>query len=391
MSGNNEHSLIKESVARLFSGEMSRATLEGAEGSKWPASLWRASTDAGLSLALAAESVGGLGLGWRGSYPILHGLGYWQVPIPMAETLVATHLLAAAGVSTEPFRQHDAYAPIALVDEHSASALRLTTVNAITGHIEGTTGPVPWARWCDYALIGMADGSCALVALKNNPQVHLTHGVDSAGMPADCLNLSSAQCVALFKTRHGHTPIRMLGAATRAAMMSGAMQWALEQSVRYAQDRVQFGKPIGRNQALQQSLALLAGEVAASRMAAQAACADLDAAEFNAADLKAPEHATGVPGDAAAKASAARFSIAVAKIRAGEAAGHAIAISHQVHGAMGFTREHALHFATRRLWSWRREFGTESWWAERLGRAAIARGSASLWPAITSRELDPLA
>jgi acyl-CoA dehydrogenase len=58
---------------------------------------------------------------------------------------------------------------------------------------------------------------------------------------------------------------------------------------------------------------------------------------------------------------------------------------------MGFTREHALHFATRRLWSWRREFGTESWWAERLGQAAIARGSDGLWPAITSRELDPLA
>jgi acyl-CoA dehydrogenase len=153
-------------------------------------------------------------------------------------------------------------------------------------------------------------------------------------------------------------------------MMSGAMQWTLEQSVHYAQDRVQFGKPIGRNQALQQSLALLAGEVAASRMAAQAACADLDAVDLGAA---------------------ARFSVAVAKIRAGEAAGHAIAISHQIHGAMGFTREHALQFATRRLWSWRREFGTESWWAERLGQAAIERGSASLWPAITSRELDPLA
>jgi acyl-CoA dehydrogenase len=385
MGDNNEHSLIKDSVARLFSGEVSRATLERAEGNEWPAALWQASTNAGLSLALAAESAGGLGLGWRDSYPILHGLGYWQVPIPLAETLVATHLLAAAGVSTAQVCRDGTYAPIALVDEHTARALRLTAVDATTGHIDGTTGPVAWARWCDYALIGLSDGRCALVALKNNPQVDRVQGVDSAGMPADRLSLSSAQCVTLFKTRHGHTPIRVLGAAARAAMMSGALQWTLEQSVRYAQDRVQFGKPIGRNQALQQSLALLAGEVAASRMAAQAACADLDAAEF-----KAAEPATGVPADAAAKSAAARFSVAVAKIRAGEAAGHAIAISHQVHGAMGFTREHALHFATRRLWSWRREFGTESWWAERLGQAAIARGSASLWPAITSRELDPL-
>ncbi len=370
MSDTNEHHLIEDSVARLFAGEVSRVTLEMAERAEWPAALWQASNDAGLGLALAAESAAGLGLGWRGCYPILHGLGYWQAPIPLSETLVAAHLLGAAGVPLPRPQQSEAIAPIALVDEHTASALRLTTAASAAAQIDGTTGPVPWARWCDHALIGLSNGRCALLALKNNPQARLTLGVDSAGMPADRLTLSSSPCIALFEPSLGSAPIRLLGAAARAAMMSGAMQWTLEQSVHYAQDRVQFGKPIGRNQALQQSLALLAGEVAASRMAAQAACADLDAVDLGAA---------------------ARFSVAVAKIRAGEAAGHAIAISHQIHGAMGFTREHALQFATRRLWSWRREFGTESWWAERLGQAAIERGSASLWPAITSRELDPLA
>ena len=60
-------------------------------------------------------------------------------------------------------------------------------------------------------------------------------------------------------------------------------------------------------------------------------------------------------------------------------------IAHQVHGAIGFTYEHALHFVTRRLWSWRTEFGAESLWAERIGRRAASRGAAALWSDLTAR------
>ncbi|MEY2872815.1 MAG: hypothetical protein RLZZ373_186, partial [Pseudomonadota bacterium] len=48
-----------------------------------------------------------------------------------------------------------------------------------------------------------------------------------------------------------------------------------------------------------------------------------------------------------------------------------------------FTHEHALHQSTRRLWSWRSEFGGLGHWAGRLGRAVCATGSAGLWPAVT--------
>ena len=56
---------------------------------------------------------------------------------------------------------------------------------------------------------------------------------------------------------------------------------------------------------------------------------------------------------------------------------------HQVHGAIGFTYEHSLHFATRRLWSWRAEFGSESVWAIELGRRVAARGADNLWNDLT--------
>ncbi|HEX4184558.1 MAG TPA: acyl-CoA dehydrogenase, partial [Stellaceae bacterium] len=67
-----------------------------------------------------------------------------------------------------------------------------------------------------------------------------------------------------------------------------------------------------------------------------------------------------------------------------EAAGTGAAIAHQVHGAMGFTYEHSLHHATRRLWSWREEFGNEAVWAARLGRMVAQHGADGLWPFITA-------
>jgi acyl-CoA dehydrogenase len=75
--------------------------------------------------------------------------------------------------------------------------------------------------------------------------------------------------------------------------------------------------------------------------------------------------------------------VAVAKARVGEAAGKGAEIAHQVHGAMGFTREHNLHYCTRRLWSWRDEFGNETLWQARLGREVARQGADALWPMLT--------
>jgi hypothetical protein len=58
--------------------------------------------------------------------------------------------------------------------------------------------------------------------------------------------------------------------------------------------------------------------------------------------------------------------------------------SYQVHGAIGFTHEHSLHRVTRRLWSWRDEFGTESHWSRELGKEVSAAGADTLWPMITA-------
>ena len=158
--------------------------------------------------------------------------------------------------------------------------------------------------------------------------------------------------------------LQRMGAAIRSQQMAGALEQILDLSLTYARDRVQFGRPIARFQAIQHNLASLAGEVAVAGAAADTAASAII------------RH--GIDDQRTL------FAVAAAKIRAGEAAGAGAAIAHQVHGAMGFTREYSLHHSTRRLWAWRDDFGAESVWAMRLGRMATKAGAQALWPALTA-------
>lgn len=152
----------------------------------------------------------------------------------------------------------------------------------------------------------------------------------------------------------------LLGAFTRSALISGALDATLAMSIEYANQRIQFGKPIGKFQVVQHALACLAEEAAAVNCAAQAAAASLDAAD-------------------------GEFEVAAAKFRASSAASLAHATAHQVHGAIGFTQEYSLHYWTRRLIHWSCEFGAERHWAEVLGRRVAARGGLNLWLDLTAR------
>ena len=352
--------MIEQSVARLFTDHVDRALVERGEHGHWPAALWSQAEAHGLAWALASEAAGGIGVTWSEAYPILRGLGYWQVPMPLAETMVASLLLSLAG--TEVPR-----GPITLVDE---SAPTVVAYDGAAPSLVGHAARVPWARHCRWALASTG-AQIALVDLHDARGVRIVQRSNVAAEPSDDVNFNACACVAHAPNPLPglDRPIRTLAAIARGAMMVGAMERLLEHSVQYATDRVQFGRAIGSYQAIQQSLALMAGDVAAARVAAMVACAD-------------------APSAGSTACAATLFSAAAAKIRTGEAATRAAAIAHQVHGAIGFTREHPLHFATRRLWAWRDECGSDAWWAQRLGEAAIASRSAGFWPALTRRHFD---
>jgi acyl-CoA dehydrogenase len=353
-------SMIEQSVERVFSNNVDKALLLKVEAGEFPSALWQLVCDSGFAVAVASEQSGGIGQTWGAAYPILRGLGYWQLPVPLAETMVATSMLSAAGIDIPD-------GPIAIIEANQDGALSASGAGATT-RLSGRALRVPWARHCPTAIVSLPDSSLALIDLNQAASVRRTAVSNHARLPSDNVQFDSATVLA--RAPNGlpglDRPVLTLGAMTRSAMMVGALEWLLGQGVQYANDRVQFGKPIGKNQAIQQQLSLMAGDVAAARVAATVAAND-------AASPAAPDFLR------------TSFSTAVAKSRVGEAATRGAAIVHQVHGAIGFTQEHMLHFATRRLWTWREEFGADAWWAERLGRAAIQARSAAFWPALTDR------
>jgi acyl-CoA dehydrogenase len=77
------------------------------------------------------------------------------------------------------------------------------------------------------------------------------------------------------------------------------------------------------------------------------------------------------------------WATAAARLATARAAVTVAALAHQLHGAIGMTREHRLQLWTRRLWSWRQEGGNENEWAQRLGAGVVAAGEDALWAFVT--------
>jgi len=168
----------------------------------------------------------------------------------------------------------------------------------------------------------------------------------------------------LILTGIDDAPMPLYAAAT-VSLMAGAMGQALQLSIDHVNMRQQFGRPLGKFQAVQQSLAVMACEVAAVDAAAAAMAARLDATGFD--------------------AEAAGFEIAAAKLRANRAVSVVTAVAHQVHGAIGFTREYDLHRVTVPLMRWRGEHGNDAHWARILGRQVAGFGGRGLWETLTAR------
>ena len=337
--------LVLDAADRLFADHATSAIVNAAEAGAWPGELWQATEDAGFPDALA--ELGGL----ADAVAILRAAGRHAVPLPLPETMLARFALAAAGLKAPP-------GPLTLAPVERDDVLSLRRADG-GWHLSGVARRVPFAGEAK----GIAVVAGGLVALVPPGRVERHGGVNLAGEPRDAVSFDltlAADAVAALPRPVDSDLLYRLGAVCRAAQMAGALETALALATQYANDRVQFGRPIGKFQAIQQQLALLAEQVAAATVAVT-----------NASDAI-------VAGDDSF------FAAAIAKIRVGEAAGRSGDIAHQVHGAIGFTHEHRLHHLTRRLWSWRDEFGVESEWSIELGRRIAAQGAEAFWPLLSA-------
>ena len=354
-------SLVAETCERVFRdcAEPQALALDPEDG-KWRETLWSALEETGLATAWVPEEAGGAGASVREGFEVLHAAGRFAAAVPLADTLVAGHLLARAGLRVPAGK-------LSAVPVRGGDAIELRT----DGTLSGTAYRVPFAREAAHlAVLAQAAGGDGgggdphRVALVERARCDLAGGSSLAGDPLDRVEFDGVRPVAVGDHPVAWAEARLFGAASRAALVAGALQAILDLSVDYSRERVAFERPIAKFQAVQQELARLAGEVAAANAAANSVAWALE--------NHAPE------------SDAVLVEVASAKVRAGEAAHAGALIAHQVHGAIGYSREHVLHRYTHRLWAWRDEYGDESEWALRLGEHFARLGGDGMWPALTA-------
>src|SRR5665213_2796378 len=358
MAIRDETRMLLESMNRLFEDHCTKQVADAAETGIFAQKLWDAVAETGVPLAALPESAGGADAEWSDLFAALRVAGRFSAPIPLAETMLAGWAAAACGL--EPGDGPMTVGPV-------RSADKLTLARDGNGwRLSGAATRLPYAS-CATRTVLIADGPDGemVAAMDGTGGAELVRGRNVANEARDTLTFRSvrlsADQAAPVKAGVSRAGLYRRGALARATMMSGALEKALDLAVTYAQERQQFGRPISKFQAVQQNLAVLAGQTAAA-----VAAANLGIEALSSADPDREE-----------------FLIAVAKTRVGEAATLACEIAHQVHGAIGFTKEYALQLSTRRLWSWREEFGGDPEWAAKVGAHACARGADALWPMLT--------
>ena len=353
--------LIVGTTARMLTELCGSEVVAAAEDGTWPDVLWEALEESGLTRAWIPEALGGPGTSLADGFAIVRLTGTHAVPAPLAETLLAGWLASEAGLDAPE-------GPLTVAPVDATSALRLEGDVLV-----GSVRRVPFASVCEHVFAVYTDGDAGDpgnasqgIALVRRGACTVEPGTSLAGEPSDTVIFDGAVPIARSEpgaANHAER-LRRMGATMRAEQMAGALERCLEQSLQYAADRRQFGRPIAKFQAVQHNLAVLAGEVAAATTSADAAVSAI------------ARH--GIEDDRTL------LAVATAKIRSGQAAGAGAGIAHQVHGAMGFTREYSLQHRTRRLWAWRDEFDPETVWAIELGRHAAARGGDALWATVTA-------
>ncbi len=312
--------MILEAMEKVLRDHCTAADIRRIASMGADAALWRNVEEAGFLDLLQGEAQGGAGMSLGELFPVLQCLGRFAVPLPVAQSIVARALLGGRQVPSGKLalatqsQRPDAHT---LVCHHVPHG-------AVADHVLACDGP------------GLVLLACA--------------GAKRVGS-GDTRNLAATltwrHALPVLVLPEGAEQLTAFVGALAAAQLSGAMQRAFEMSLDYCNTRVQFGKALGKFQAVQQQLSVMAEHVLAGAIAAESAYRG---------------HG-GVPS---------LLASAIAKSRASEAAGVVAATAHAVHGAIGMTDEYELGILTRHLHHWRAAFGAENHWNRIIGEQLLA-------------------
>jgi acyl-CoA dehydrogenase len=191
--------------------------------------------------------------------------GFHCIPLPLPETLLACSLLEQAGI--EPPE-----GPIGVADQPAGTPISLERSGA-GWRVDGELAHVPWGRHCKHVTAQVAHAGEVYIVLLATEGLDIRSNLNLAREPRDTFLLRDARPVRVSRSPFAQPDhIRLYGALLRSAQTAGAARRTLEQAIQYAGDRVQFGRPLAKFQAVQQQIAMAVSEVAAITAAADHAC-----------------------------------------------------------------------------------------------------------------------
>ncbi|MEB2281377.1 acyl-CoA/acyl-ACP dehydrogenase [Lysinibacillus xylanilyticus] len=340
--------MILDVVERMLKEKVDKELVDTVEQGNWAPELWDLFKENGMTAVAITEENGGAGGDIEDLLNIVRLTGKYAAPIPFAETTFANYLLEFT--SLEVIEDLATY----MLCPNQAFTLE-------NGKLTGEASHIPWARHTKHLVtIAYSTEGTHLVEIDLN-QAEIKLGSNLAGEPRDTVIFHHAkvsQVSAVLSPDKIHA-ITTLNTAFQLAPMTGAVDKINDLTVQYTKEREQFGRPIHRFQLVQQHIVHLAGETA------------IALAAFNnvtEALLKNNQNS----------------EVAYACIRFEEIIQAVTTIAHQVHAAIGTTHEHSLHQFTRRLWSWRDEGASTSYWTNLVATQLLENSGDSLWGYLTS-------
>src|SRR5450759_1225628 len=213
--------IVAETAARIFADLADPQTINRASDNRWKEKLWRALSEAGLTLAWVPEKQGGAGASLAEGFAILGVAGRYAVPVPLAETLIAGWLLARAGrgcnagaMTVAPARPRDRI-----------------VLNA-DGSLSGLSRGIPFAKDCEHIAVGAAGDKGAAIALVKTADCRVSEGQNLAGDGSDSVTFERTKVIRSAPAPAGFDPsaLMLMGASVRSVQAAGALRMTLVRS-----------------------------------------------------------------------------------------------------------------------------------------------------------------
>jgi 3-oxocholest-4-en-26-oyl-CoA dehydrogenase alpha subunit len=362
--------LVVETAARLLAETCTPEEISRAETAGWSAATWIALSEAGFTTVGIDEAAGGSGGTLHDLAAILHAVGRYAAPVPVAETaMIGGWALAQAGLPLPDGPVAVAVRAIPVIDgrlrldETVSWARQAERIVAIV-EVQPSTA-LPEQERISPMVEGRDGYGLHVISLRPD-QVTITPGSNMADEARDRIvadlrfeDIESAPLPSLASSQRDWVgELEARAALSRVIMAAGALAAVSQMTIDYANDRRQFGKAIATFQAVQLHLVTVAQSAVRAQMAADVAVRALDRGDVHVA-------------------------IAAAKVVVDDAITVGTRAAHQAHGAMGVTRDYPLHYLTRRLWAWRHEGGTTTHWRRQLAMRAHSADADALFDLIS--------